>query len=414
MKKYYLFGAGNNCIGVIKFFGKDNIIAIIDSDSARFGDCVEAIPIIPLEEYLDKGDNRQIIITGYFRANEMAQILEENGIYNYYKSPYMQMGFYEDGTDIVNKLELDRYSEIILDDDNPMSDEIISALKNKEKSILIKYWDDSNDKCDDGTPVVVTCEDKVTKEQSRLLDRFKVYDLIAIYKKNYRYKNCDLIKFKDIHKGERCFIIGNGPSLSYGDLDTLYKYNEICFGVNRIYRAFTHTIWRPDYYVVVDAMVLQNSRQQIQSIHGTKFIRHLYKMDALMETESVYEFGGLNIKAGQPQFSLDIVDGVYMGNTVVYDAIQIAVYMGFEEIYLLGVDMTSTKRADEEGFHFYKIEDKNEKFFLGNQEEALAALKNAGTVIKEMGRTIRNATRGGELEELERVDFDSLFEKEAK
>ena len=175
MKKYYLFGAGNNCIGVIKFFGKDNIIAIIDSDSARFGDCVEAIPIIPLVEYLDKGDNRQIIITGYFRANEIIKILEVNGIYNYYKSPYMQMGFYEDGKDIVNKLGLDRYSEIILDDDNPMADQIISALKNEEKSTLIKYLDKSIDGCGDGIPVVITCEDKMTEEQSQLLDRFKVY-----------------------------------------------------------------------------------------------------------------------------------------------------------------------------------------------------------------------------------------------
>lgn len=414
MKKYYLFGAGNNCIGVIKFFGKDNIIAIIDSDSARFGDCVEAIPIIPLVEYLDKGDNRQIIITGYFRANEIIKILEVNGIYNYYKSPYMQMGFYEDGKDIVNKLGLDRYSEIILDDDNPMADQIISALKNEEKSTLIKYLDKSIDGCGDGIPVVITCEDKMTEEQSQLLDRFKVYDLVEIYKKNYRYKNHELIKFKDIHKGKRCFIIGNGPSLSYDDLDTLYKHNEICFGVNRIYRAFAHTLWRPDYYVVVDAMVIRNSRQHLRSIQGPKFIRHFYKMDTLRETESVYEFGGLCIKPGRPMFSSDIVEGIYIGNTVVYDAIQIAVYMGFEEIYLLGADMTSAKRADEDGFHFYKAEDKNEKFFLGNQEEALVALKHARTVIKEMGRTIKNATRGGELEELERVDFDSLFEEEEK
>lgn len=45
-----------------------------------------------------------------------------------------------------------------------------------------------------------------------------------------------------------------------------------------------------------------------------------------------------------PCLSQDMYNGVYTGNTVVYDAIQIALYMGFEEIYLLGVDMT---RGDE-------------------------------------------------------------------
>ena len=30
-----------------------------------------------------------------------------------------------------------------------------------------------------------------------------------------------LIKLKDIHKGERCFLIGNGPCLKSEDLTTL-------------------------------------------------------------------------------------------------------------------------------------------------------------------------------------------------
>jgi hypothetical protein len=42
--------------------------------------------------------------------------------------------------------------------------------------------------------------------------------------------------YKDIHRGKRCFIIGNGPSLNQLDL-TLLK-NEYTFGMNRIYMAF--------------------------------------------------------------------------------------------------------------------------------------------------------------------------------
>jgi len=44
-----------------------------------------------------------------------------------------------------------------------------------------------------------------------------------------------LAALKDSHKGERCFLIGNGPSLRQTDL-TLLK-NEFTFGFNRIFLA---------------------------------------------------------------------------------------------------------------------------------------------------------------------------------
>ena len=39
-------------------------------------------------------------------------------------------------------------------------------------------------------------------------------------------------EFKDIHKGQRCFIVGNGPSLNDEDLSLLE--NEYVFTVNKI------------------------------------------------------------------------------------------------------------------------------------------------------------------------------------
>src|SRR6187551_16933 len=45
-----------------------------------------------------------------------------------------------------------------------------------------------------------------------------------------------LAALKDIHKGKRAFIIGNGPSLKQTDLSKLK--NEITFGMNRVYLAF--------------------------------------------------------------------------------------------------------------------------------------------------------------------------------
>jgi hypothetical protein len=53
-----------------------------------------------------------------------------------------------------------------------------------------------------------------------------------------------LAALKDVHKGRRAFIIGNGPSLRQTDLSKLK--NEFTFGMNRIYLLFPepHTLFR--------------------------------------------------------------------------------------------------------------------------------------------------------------------------
>ncbi|MBO7254734.1 MAG: hypothetical protein J6V36_05480, partial [Clostridia bacterium] len=61
-----------------------------------------------------------------------------------------------------------------------------------------------------------------------------------------------LAKLKDSHKGERCFIIGNGPSLSVNDLNKIYEKNIPTFSTNRIFKLFEKTDWRPTYYVSED------------------------------------------------------------------------------------------------------------------------------------------------------------------
>lgn len=68
---------------------------------------------------------------------------------------------------------------------------------------------------------------------------------------------------KDVYKGKRCFIVGNGPSLRVDDLDKIK--NEYSFASNKIYKIFDKTMWRPDYYVICDAIYLRESLEEIKS-----------------------------------------------------------------------------------------------------------------------------------------------------
>jgi hypothetical protein len=128
-------------------------------------------------------------------------------------------------------------------------------------------------------------------------------------------------------------------------------------------------------------------------------------------------------------FSEDVSKVVHNGWSVMFHMIQIAVYLGFVELYLLGVDNTqySTVHCDKfvcEGQHFYK-EDANElekrreilKDWKAYDDESLYIRRLereygfAREYAEARGIKIYNATRGGKLEVFERVDFDSLFRK---
>lgn len=408
MGKYYLYGAGINCHGVIQFFGKDNIIAVIDGDETKWGRTIGGLTIVSLHEYLSRGHGEEIIITAFFERDSIAAFLEKQGIYHYYKCPYMQTGFYEDGSDMVRKLGLEQYPRIMFCTFNPISEQIAESIG---EHIVVSYLDwDGQTEVESNIPVVLTNDDDY--EVLQTLDNYKniqkIFDINTIYREQFSFKNKNLLKFQNIHKGKRCFIIGNGPSLTYADLDCLHRHGEICFGVNRVYLAYEFTEWRPDYYVAVDYTIIQHDYEKILTLPGTKFIRHFYKTDGRWNDADTYEFGGVHY-TGEPQLSHDIYKGVYIGNTVVYDAVQIALYMGFEEIYLLGVDMTAGIRYQDEGVHFYRSPDTKENLGTSNTPEARKCLGYAAAEMEYMGRVLRNATRGGELEEVVRVDFDSLF-----
>lgn len=72
-----------------------------------------------------------------------------------------------------------------------------------------------------------------------------------------------LDRLKDSHKGERCFVIGNGPSLQADDLEKLK--NEFTFAANRIYDMFKLTDWRPNMYLAVDGDFVRTSLKQRSS-----------------------------------------------------------------------------------------------------------------------------------------------------
>lgn len=237
--------------------------------------------------------------------------------------------------------------------------------------------------------------------------------------------------FKNCESGKRAFIIGNGPSLSTDDLEKIE--NEVTFATNEIFYSFNQTDWRPTYYVVADKIctklhfstlekvenMLENCKYFIcntgtcvfQNAWDKKYKNlrfYEYKMKRDSDVEELYKF------------SNNPTEGVGLSGTSLFDSYQMAMYFGVKEIYLIGMDFSFAKEADDEG-NIIKQSNENDHAAFIELDDADPAIYNTKRILQahmdakryadSHGIKIYNATRGGKLEVFERVDFDSLFEE---
>lgn len=240
------------------------------------------------------------------------------------------------------------------------------------------------------------------------------------------YDKSVLSSLKNKYQGERCFFVGNGPSLNKCNLSNLA--NEFTFGVNSIFLKDGFT---PSFYAVEDAHVLADNIVKINSFEPKilKFIPRNYKY--LIGNKHKTCFYNMNIGHGLdygpnfciPRFSGDASVRIYSGQSVALSCLQLAFHMGFDEVYLIGVDFNYEipKNAitedggvilsqDEDHNHFSKeCLGPGKRWFephLDRQERMYMLSK---MVYEAHGKKIFNATIGGKLEVFDRVSFDSLF-----
>ena len=232
-----------------------------------------------------------------------------------------------------------------------------------------------------------------------------------------------LAAYKGLYKGKRCFIVANGPSLNATDLDLLYRNNEITFGMNRIYKVFSQTNWRPTYYVCEDELIAKQHEKEINTIKSkAKFIpiELNWFYDINIKNATFFHLNYKKEKQYPYGFSTDISRQLDCRGTVTFSCMQLAAYMGFTEIYLLGVDHNYQKTIDINGNivvdHSVKdyfcegYDDDIKDIVVHDMGNNTRAYMDAKKYCEQSGcTTIYNATRGGKLEVFQRVDFDEIL-----
>jgi GT2 family glycosyltransferase len=220
-----------------------------------------------------------------------------------------------------------------------------------------------------------------------------------------------LTSFHDTHQGERCYIVGNGPSLAKTDLSRIQ--GEYSFGLNRIYLIFQEQEFRPSYYVCMNGLVLEQSAEQIQKLGMPQFLN--WNQRRLFRSGSQIHFLR---EMFNPGFSKDLTKGVWGGATVTFVALQIAFYMGFSEVVLLGVDhhyqatgtphSTIVGRGGDEDHFVQDYFPEGFRWQLPDLRTSEIAYRMARAAFEADGRRVVDATIGGALEVFPKVDFEDV------
>jgi len=223
-----------------------------------------------------------------------------------------------------------------------------------------------------------------------------------------------LEEYRDKHKGQRCFIMGNGPSLNKTDLELVR--NEITFGLNRIYLLFPKIKFETTYLVSVNDLVLEQTASEMKVLDLPKFVTWRARKWMRNDPKTMFldsDFTGLE------NFSGDVTNRFFEGFTVTYVALQLAYYMGFDSVILIGVDHNFATKGEANEAIVSQGDDPNHfapnyfgkgfKWQLPDLDGSERAYLMAKEAYLSAGRQVLDATIDGKLTIFPKVDYLSLF-----
>lgn len=218
-------------------------------------------------------------------------------------------------------------------------------------------------------------------------------------------------KFLRRHEGQVGWIIGNGPSVRIEDLEALPGFPT--FAANRIYLAFEDMSFRPNYLFSADALMIQDfGAEMVQKFSGDVF----FARKTSPEIDASFHW-----LPTRQEYPLVVPRDPFRGLTVaggsLVAAIQMAIYMGINHLFLYGVDHHFVSENGGEVLSGGDIVRGGSNHFIAGYrsgrewrapvpaktESAFLALDN---FLRVRGGWLVNSTRGGHLEILERRSFD--------
>lgn len=225
------------------------------------------------------------------------------------------------------------------------------------------------------------------------------------------------LALKNKYEGNRVIIIGNGPSLNKIDLSLLKK--EYTIGLNKVYLLFNRIDWRPTFITSYITDVVEQCREDYLKLYEIPtFISHeAREIISPLARNNMFYYGPHK----RFQFSLAPCTEVCCGYTVTYVAMQLAYFLGFSKVILIGVDHRFDYNGPSDKWHVMNAPDQNhfcsnyfdtgENWQAPNLEMATGHYAFADLVFKRFDREIVDCTVDGALDVFRRADLKTELEK---
>jgi len=232
-----------------------------------------------------------------------------------------------------------------------------------------------------------------------------------------RASNQKLVALKNIHRGERCFIIGNGPSLNNTGLSRLR--NEYTMGMNRFYLMFPKLGFHTTYLISVNNLVIEQCTEDFRNLELPKFFSWRAHKSLFPNGEPDNHTHFLHTTYSGPRFAHDARERMWEGATVTNICLQLAYHMGFEVVILIGVDhsfvtkgkpnTTVISQGDDPNHFNPEYFGKGFRWQLPDLETSEIGYRLALQAYKKSNRRVLDATVGGKLQIFPKVAYESLF-----
>ncbi len=226
-----------------------------------------------------------------------------------------------------------------------------------------------------------------------------------------------LAQWKDRCKGQRAFIIGNGPSLNRTDLSKLKR--EFTFGLNRIYLMFPELGFQTSCLVTVNDLVIEQCLADLRALTIPTFLswrsHRFFPSSSLVPMLPTF----LYTTYESPRFAQDARGRLWEGATVTNVALQLAYHMGFQQAILIGVDHNYASKGQpnkevvstgDDPNHFSPAYfGKGFRWQLADLDTSEVGYRLARHAYEQAGREVLDATVGGKLTVFKKVEYNSLF-----
>ncbi|NEQ78812.1 MAG: hypothetical protein F6K26_00490 [Moorea sp. SIO2I5] len=233
------------------------------------------------------------------------------------------------------------------------------------------------------------------------------------------------------HAGERCFILATGPSIKSQNLKLLQGEN--CIAVSNFFLHPDYSLIRPRYYCIAPyhlPLTEESWSGWMKELdHGTGDSTFFFSLRDQKRVEVTGHFANRQLHylwfgASSEMIlnsGIDLTRPILPIHTVTIMALQVAIYMGFRQIYLLGCDHNQIIGLNKSKYFFSTEEfvqvtkrplewnERDIEWFCQEYVDQWGNYKLMRRLADANSIQILNATPNSLLDVFPRVKYESLF-----